>query len=68
VSLKTYAIWQQDDRRPLKRRDEGSSANGQGSTLGPIKDQSARTKIIIEKNLFDVKRGVAPVALGKKLP
>ena len=57
VGLKTYEIWQQDDLRPLKRRDEGSSANGQGSTLGPIKGQSAGTKIIIEKNLFDVKRG-----------
>ncbi len=57
VGLKTFEIWQQDDRRPLKRRAEGSSANGQGSTLGPIKGQSAGTKIIVEKNLFDVKRG-----------
>ncbi len=64
VGLKTYAIWQQDDRRPLKRRDEGSSANGQGSTLGPIKGQSAGTKIIVEKNLFDVKRGAG--GSGKK--
>ncbi len=64
VGLKTFEIWQQDDRRPLKRRDEGSSANGQGSTLGPIKGQSAGTKIIVEKNLFDVKRGAG--GSGKK--
>ncbi len=64
VGLKTLEIWQQDDRRPLKRRDEGSSANGQGSTLGPIKDHSAGTKIIVEKNLFDVKRGAG--GSGKK--
>jgi len=57
VGLKTYEIWQQDDWRPLKRRDEGSSANGEGSKLRPIKGRSARTKIIVEKNLFDVKRG-----------
>ncbi len=64
VGLKTFEIWQQDDRRPLKRRDEGSSANGQGSTLVSIKGQSAGTKIIVEKNLFDVKRGAG--GSGKK--
>jgi len=64
VGLKTFEIWQQDDRRPLKRRDEGSLANGQDSTLGSIKGQSAGTKIIVEKNLFDVKRGAG--GSGKK--
>ncbi len=64
VGLKTLEIWQQDDRRPLKRRDEGSSANDQASTLGPTKGQSAGTKIIVEKNLFDVKRGAG--GSGKK--
>ena len=57
VGLKTYEIWQQDDRRPLKRRDEGSPVNGQGSKLGPMKGQTTGTKVIVEKNLFDAKRG-----------
>ncbi len=64
VGLKTFEIWQQDDRRPLKRRGEGSSANGQGSTLATVKGQLAGTKIIVEKNLFDVKRGAG--GSGKK--
>jgi len=64
VGLKTYEIWQQDDRRPLKRRGEGSPVNGQGSTLGPIKGQTTRTKVIVEKNLFDAKRGAG--GSGKK--
>lgn len=64
MGLKTFEIWQQDDRRPLKRRDEESSANGQGSTLDSIKGQSTGTKIIVEKNLFDVKRGAG--GSGKK--
>jgi hypothetical protein len=64
VSLKTYEIWQQSDRRPLKKRDEGSPVNGQGSKLGPIKGRSTGTKVIVEKNLFDVKRGAG--GSGKK--
>ena len=57
VSLKTFEIWQQDDRRPLKQREEVLPANGRSARLGPVKGHSTSTKIIVEKNLFDAKRG-----------
>ncbi len=64
VGLKTYGIWQQDDRRLLKMRDQASSAKSRDLTRISIKGQSAGTKIIVEKNLFDVKRGAG--GSGKK--
>ena len=57
VGLKTYEIWQRDERRPLKMRDQASLAKGRDPTRISIKGQSAGTKIIVGKNLFDVKRG-----------
>ncbi len=57
VGLKTYGIWQQDDWRPIKTREKKPPVNGLPLGGGQFQGQPANTKIIVERNLFDVRRG-----------
>ena len=57
MGLKTIEIWQQDDWKPTKIREKKPPVNGLPLGGGQVQGQPANTKIIVERNLFDVRRG-----------
>lgn len=57
VGLKTYEIWQQDDWRPVKMREKKSPVTELSLGGGKVKAQPPKTDVIVERNLFDVRRG-----------
>jgi hypothetical protein len=57
VGLKIYEIWQQDDWRQLKTRDHRPPVTDPMANGGSAREHVPKTDAIVERNLFDVRRG-----------
>lgn len=57
VGLKVYEIWQQDDWRQLKMRDNRPPVINPTANGGNSRERVPKTDAIVERNLFDIRRG-----------
>jgi len=57
VGLKTYEIWQQDDWRPIRMRENRPPVTDLTLNGDKAQNRVPKTEIIVERNLFDKRRG-----------